>query len=79
MSTLITPTVRLTFSLRPIHPSWRSICIRVHGRGRAGARQPDCFSLKDEMVFLQIVTFRRRFMVPCMMVGGDPVRGLTYK
>lgn len=69
------PTVRLTFSLRLIHPSWRSICIRVHGRGRGGAPQPDCFSLKDEMVFLQIVTFRRRFMGPCVVVGWGPCDG----
>lgn len=67
-------TLRLRFSLRLIHPSWRSICIRVHGRGRGGARQPDCFSLKDEMVFLQIVTFRR-FMGPRVVLGGDPVIG----
>lgn len=73
------PTVCLTFSLRLIHPSWRSICIRVHGRGRGAAHQPDCFSLKDEMVFLQIVTFRRRFMGPCVVVGEDPVRGLRHK
>lgn len=64
LSTLITPTVCHTFSLRPIHPSSRSICIHVNGRGRGGVHQPDCFSLKDEMVFLQLVTFRKRFMGP---------------
>lgn len=63
LSTLITPTARHA-SPRPIHPSSRSICIHVNGRGRGGVHQPDCFSLKDEMVFLQPVTFRKRFMGP---------------
>lgn len=33
-----------------IHPSSRSISIRMYVRGGAGAHHADCFSLKDEMV-----------------------------
>lgn len=94
LSTLITPTVRHTFPPQLIHPSSRYICIRVYVHSCGAACHTDCFSLKDEMVLLQIVTFRKRFMgarvldskVSSGIKGrltaggeGDPCEQLRYK